>query len=89
MNEFILCSNRVVLPTGLQRAFLFISNGIIREVLPQQPSYDLPLLDAGDNIILPGVIDPHVHINEPGRTEWEGFDTLTKAAIAPRCHEGR
>ena len=31
---------------------------------------------------MPGVIDPHVHINEPGRTDWEGFDTATKAAIA-------
>ena len=30
---------------------------------------------------MPGVIDPHVHINEPGRTDWEGFDTATKAAL--------
>jgi len=38
--------------------------------------------DAGDNILMPGIIDAHVHINEPGRTEWEGFDTATKAAAA-------
>ena len=38
--------------------------------------------DAGDNIVMPGVIDAHVHVNEPGRTEWEGFDTATQAAAA-------
>ena len=35
-----------------------------------------------DKVLMPGVIDPHVHINEPGRTEWEGFNTATKAALA-------
>ena len=40
------------------------------------------LNDAGDKIVMAGVIDPHVHINEPGRTEWEGFNTATKAAAA-------
>ncbi len=38
--------------------------------------------DAGNAVIMPGVIDAHVHINEPGRAEWEGFDTATKAAAA-------
>lgn len=38
--------------------------------------------DAGDNILMPGIIDAHVHVNEPGRTEWEGFDTATQAAAA-------
>ena len=38
--------------------------------------------DYGDNILMPGIIDVHVHINEPGRTDWEGFDTATKAAAA-------
>ena len=38
--------------------------------------------DFGDNILMPGIIDVHVHVNEPGRTDWEGFDTATKAAAA-------
>ncbi len=38
--------------------------------------------DVGDHIVMPGVIDAHVHINEPGRTDWEGFDTATQAAAA-------
>jgi allantoinase len=40
------------------------------------------VLDAGDKYILPGLVDTHVHINEPGRTEWEGFQTATRAAAA-------
>lgn len=40
------------------------------------------LVDAGDRVVMPGVLDPHVHINEPGRTDWEGFDTAGRAAIA-------
>lgn len=41
-----------------------------------------PLLEGGDLCLLPGLVDTHVHINEPGRTEWEGFDTATRAAAA-------
>ena len=43
---------------------------------------DADLIDFGDNVILPGLVDTHVHINEPGRTEWEGFQTATQAAAS-------
>src|SRR5689334_1773199 len=36
----------------------------------------------GDRVVMPGLVDPHVHVNEPGRTEWEGFATATRAAAA-------
>src|SRR5262249_6842943 len=39
-------------------------------------------VDVGDLVILPGLVDTHVHVNEPGRTEWEGFDSATRAAAA-------
>ena len=38
------------------------------------------LTELGDAVLMPGIIDPHVHINEPGRTEWEGFETATRSA---------
>lgn len=38
--------------------------------------------DYGDSVLMPGLIDSHVHVNEPGRTEWEGFKTATRAAAA-------
>ena len=40
------------------------------------------VIDAGDLVIMPGVVDSHVHLNEPGRTDWEGFLTATRAAAA-------
>ena len=40
------------------------------------------VVDAGDLVVPPGLVDTHVHVNEPGRTEWEGFDTATRAAAA-------
>jgi len=68
---------------GLQEATVFISDGIIESVesgLVNRGNLDVE--DVGDAVIMPGLIDSHVHINEPGRTEWEGFDTATKAAAA-------
>lgn len=41
-----------------------------------------PAIDCGGLVVMPGVVDPHVHVNEPGRTEWEGFETATRAAAA-------
>jgi allantoinase len=40
------------------------------------------VIDYGDLVLMPGIVDSHVHVNEPGRTEWEGFDTATRAAAA-------
>lgn len=40
------------------------------------------VVDAGNLVVMPGVVDSHVHVNEPGRTEWEGFMTATQAAAA-------
>ena len=40
------------------------------------------VIDAGDLFLMPGIVDSHVHVNEPGRTDWEGFYTATKAAAA-------
>jgi allantoinase len=40
------------------------------------------LIDAGESVVMPGLVDSHVHVNEPGRTDWEGFETATRAAAA-------
>lgn len=81
--KFALASERVVLPGEVRSAVVLIDGGKIagvfdRTMLPA----DAPCEDLGALVIAPGVIDAHVHINEPGRTEWEGFETATRAAAA-------
>ena len=76
-------SKRVLLPDGIKEAVVIVNDGIITLVLPcLDDTEGIEVIDAGNKILMPAVIDTHVHINEPGRTEWEGFDTATKAAIA-------
>lgn len=77
-------SKKVLLPEGLQPAFILIENGKIAQVTSNKNDLPdgCPIEDIGGHIILPGLMDPHVHINEPGRTEWEGFETATKAAAS-------
>jgi allantoinase len=56
-----------------------IDNGRITTV----GSYDVNAdIDAGAMIVMPGIVDTHVHVNEPGRSEWEGFASATRAAAA-------
>jgi allantoinase len=76
-------SSRVVLPEGIGPATVVIAGGRIESVAP---GFAIPegcaVRDFGADCILPGLVDTHVHINEPGRTEWEGFSTATRAAAA-------
>jgi len=76
-------STRVLTPEGLAPATLLVEHERIKAV---RGWADVPasahLQDFGDLILLPGLVDSHVHINEPGRTDWEGFDTATRAAAA-------
>jgi allantoinase len=76
-----LSSSRVVLPDGVRPAALRLKDGRIAEILPAPPPGSV-VTDFGARVIAPGLVDCHVHINEPGRTEWEGFATATRAAAA-------
>ena len=82
MNEFILHSKRTWTTNGIKDAFVWVKDGIIKDVSDTLTTSNVEQVDVGNNVLMPGVVDPHVHINEPGRTEWEGFDSITKAAIA-------
>ncbi len=76
-------STRVLTPDGLAPAALLVENGRIAAIRSwHEVPPDCDLRDFGDSLLLPGLVDPHVHINEPGRTEWEGFQTATQAAAA-------
>ena len=73
-------SNKVITPGGVINATVFIKDGLIIDISPGSSSDNI--IDVKNKILMPGLIDPHVHINEPGRTAWEGFDTATRSAIA-------
>ncbi|MEZ7156978.1 allantoinase AllB [Streptomyces sp. MAD19A] len=82
--QLVLRSTRVVTPEGTRAASVAVADGAVTAVLP----HDAPvpdgarLEDLGDDVLLPGLVDTHVHVNDPGRTEWEGFWTATRAAAA-------
>lgn len=82
-SPFVLRSKRVVTGGAVRAAAVHVSRGAIQAVTAWD---DVPpgaaVTDVGDLVIMPGVVDSHVHVNEPGRTEWEGFSTATRAAAA-------
>jgi len=69
-------SERVLTPDGLVSATLSVEGGAI-VAIEDDAAADVHL---GDAVLMPAIVDSHVHINEPGRTEWEGFSTATRAA---------
>jgi allantoinase len=76
-------STRVVLPEGIGPATVLVADGRIESVAHGHSVPEGYLVrNFGADCILPGLVDTHVHINEPGRTEWEGFETATRAAAA-------
>jgi len=72
-----LYSRRVLTPAGLRPATVVVEDERIQAVL-DQPTADA--VDLGNRVLMPGIVDTHVHVNEPGRTEWEGWETATAAA---------
>lgn len=76
---FTLRSRQVYLPDGPRPATVTVHAGRIVAVGDVTAPCDQ---DLGDLVLLPGLVDTHVHVNEPGRTEWEGFATATRAAAA-------
>ena len=79
----VFVSGRVVTPQGIKPAAVVVNNGrIVSIVEPKDAPLDAVVRDFDDLVLMPGLVDTHVHINEPGRTEWEGFATATRAAAA-------
>ena len=76
-------SRQVVTPEGIRPAAILVEGEKIQAVVsPEQLPKNAHAHDFGEAAILPGLVDSHVHINDPGRAEWEGFDTAMRAAAA-------
>jgi allantoinase len=80
---FVFRSRHVVTPHGMHPAAVHVRDGVITRVSGyDETDAHATLIDAGNAILLPGLVDTHVHINDPGRTDWEGFESATLAAAA-------
>src|SRR5215471_6101623 len=82
--DLVIRAGSVVLPGGTRPATVRISDGKIIEVGPYHAARGASgvVMLGDDEVLLPGLVDSHVHVNEPGRTDWEGFATATRAAAA-------
>lgn len=83
MSDLIIHGERVVLPSGMRPASIHVRDGRIVDVAEyrDRPA-GVPAVDAGALVVLPGLVDTHVHLNDPGRADWEGFESGTRAAAA-------
>jgi len=82
-NEWALRCKGVYFSHGWHPAILHIRDGRFVAVR----DYDdvpagIPIVEAGERLVLPGIVETHAHINDPGRADWEGFETATRAAAA-------
>lgn len=85
MGSWLIRSERVVLPDGIRPATIVVTDGRIAAIEPHSGKPNdgaASTIEAGSSVVMPGLVDSHVHINDPGRAEWEGFDTATRAAAA-------
>jgi len=82
--ELVIRGPRVVTAGGEVPACVGVNGGRVAAVAPLAAGLagDRTVTLAGDEVLLPGLVDTHVHVNEPGRTDWEGFDSATRAAAA-------
>jgi allantoinase len=80
--DVALRAARIITPDGERPGTILIRDGRIVELSDDAPSGGRTVVVPDDRVVLPGLVDSHVHVNEPGRTEWEGFATATAAAAA-------
>ena len=82
MKHFALKSKNVIVDGEMRAALVEVKGDFIHAIYAYEHSLTCEVKDFGEQVIMPGLVDSHVHINEPGRTEWEGFNTATQAAAA-------
>lgn len=81
--DLVIRGRRVVTEHGIGPASVHVTRGYISSIsILEDVPEGAELVEAYDSIVMPGLVDTHVHVNEPGRTEWEGFETATQAAAA-------
>ncbi len=81
MSTLVIRGGTVVLPTGQRPADIAVENGVI-SAFGSEVRDQGEIIDATGLVVLPGLVDAHVHFNEPGRADWEGWEAGTRGAAA-------
>jgi allantoinase len=82
MTDLVIRGRRVVTAQGVRPAAVHVAGGVIDRVAGYDDAAGNPVVEVGDAVVLPGLVDTHVHVNDPGRADWEGFEHATQAAAA-------
>ncbi|OLF08432.1 allantoinase [Actinophytocola xinjiangensis] len=82
MTDTVFRASRILTPDGEVAGWVAVDDGVITEISDSPLTGRDTVELADDEVLLPGLVDTHVHVNDPGRTEWEGFETATRAAAA-------
>src|SRR4030095_5701192 len=81
--QLVVRGRRILTPEGIRPASVHVRDGVIAAVTAYE---DAPAgcasLEGGDALVMAALVDAHVHVNDPGRANWEGFETATRAAAA-------
>src|SRR3954466_14822637 len=80
--DLIIKNGNVVFRDGVRQVDIGVKNGKISCIAEEITDEAKEVIDASGQYVMPGMVDTHVHISEPGRTEWEGFETGSKAMAA-------
>lgn len=80
--DLVIRAGRICTPAGIRAGEVGVREGRIAAIEAEGAALagEQVIALAEDEVLLPGLVDTHVHVNEPGRTDWEGFDTATRAA---------
>jgi allantoinase len=82
MADLVIRGRRVVTAEGVRPAAVHVAGGVIDRVAGHDDAAADQVVEVGDAVVLPGLVDTHVHVNDPGRADWEGFEHATRAAAA-------
>jgi allantoinase len=83
MFDLAISGRNICTPEGMREGVVLVKDGVIVDIRPNLPVEVIRTqINIGEMVLMPGIVDPHVHINEPGRTDWEGFATATRSAAA-------
>ncbi|KAF1678286.1 allantoinase [Bacillus sp. SKDU12] len=83
--DMVIKGAKAVMPDGVKEADIAVCNGVIAEIDTAIEASGAATIEADGKFVFPGVIDCHVHFNEPGREDWEGIETGSRMMAAGGC----